>query len=109
MDIKSCSDVTSAFAKFENVFEEVLKLFAPKVDVTKSNIPKKPKWYDNKLKNLRTKRNKAHRNWKCNKSDPTKLARFQELRKNFENSVTKSKKQFYWNKFKSCIGDSWQT
>ena len=87
----------------------MLKLFAPKVDVTKSNIPKKPKWYDNKLKNLRTKRNKAHRNWKCNKSDPTKLARFQELRKNFENSVTKSKKQFYWNKFKSCIGDSRQT
>ena len=108
-DIKSSSDITTAFAEFENVFEEVLELFAPKVDVTKNTMPRKPKWYDNKLKNLRTKRNKAHRNWKRDKNNQVKLTHFQELRKNFENSVTKAKKQFYWNKFKSCIGDSRQT
>ena len=72
-------------------------------------MPRKPKWYDNKLKNLRNKRNKAHRNWKRDKNNHVKLTHFQELRKNFENSVTKAKKQFYWNKFKSCIGDSRQT
>ena len=37
-----------------------------------------------------------------------KLSHFKDLRNKFEDTVKRTKKQFYWNKFKSCIGDSRQ-
>ena len=59
--IQHAENIDTAFEKFEYIFEEVLEKFAPKVDIYKSSLPRKPKWYDNKVKNLRSKRNKAHR------------------------------------------------
>ena len=69
----------------------------------------KPLWFSNTLKNLRTKRNLAHKRWKQNPHEPSFLSRFKKLRTKFEQAVKTSKKQYYWNKFKSCIGDSRQT
>ena len=47
--------------------------------------------------------------WKQNPHNEEYLKKFRELRDNFELAVKKSKKKFYWDKFKACIGDSRQT
>ena len=39
----------------------------------------------------------------------TEVLLFADERQNFEQAAKTSKKQYYWNKFKSCIGDSRQT
>ena len=62
----------------------------------------------NKLKNLKTKRNKAQRKWKENQCERT-LAAFTKARDDLKEIITTKKKQFYNNKFDKCIGNSRQT
>ena len=52
----------------------------------------KPKWLTISLKNLKTKRNKAHGKRKSNPNNPDYLANFKIQRINFEYSYKKSKK-----------------
>ena len=68
-----------------------------------------PPWYDNKLKSLRNKRFKAHKIWKLNPHNSDYLKVFKDLRNTFQKTLETTKKQFYLNKFKSCVGDSRQT
>ena len=101
-------DPEQAFDSFQSIFEKVLNRYAP---ITKINPSKKPHppWFNNELKNLRSKRNKAHRNWKKNTENSILLNTFTNLRKKFEQAVKMNKRKFYWNKLKNCIGDSRQT
>ena len=56
------NDADAASNLFAKSFEEVLNIFAP-LKTKKNLVTKQPAWYTNKLKNLKTKRNIAHR--KC--------------------------------------------
>ena len=100
--------VNSCFNSFTDIFEEVLNVFAPLKTCTNKN-KETPPWYDNKLKSLRNKRNKAHKNWKMNPHNSDYLKVFKDLRNTFQKTLETTKKQFYLNKFKSCVGDSRQT
>ena len=83
-------------------------MFAP-LKTKKNLVTKQPAWYTNKLKKLRTKRNNAHKKWKLNQNNYQLLQTFRSLRDRFEKEIKLSKKNYYWNKFKNCIGDSRQT
>ena len=100
--------VNSCFNSFTDIFEKVLNVFAPLKTCTNKN-KETPPWYDNKLKSLRNKRNKAHKNWKMNPHNSDYLKVFKDLRNTFQKTLETTKKQFYLNKFKSCVGDSRQT
>ena len=54
-------DPEQAFDSFQAIFEKVLNRYAPIKKINPSKKPHPP-WFNNALKNLRTKRNKAHRN-----------------------------------------------
>ena len=106
--IRSENAVNNSFNCFADIFEEVLNSFAPlKTCVNKNK--ETPPWYNNKLKSLRNKRNKAHKNWKTNPHNSDYLKTFKDLRNTFQKALETTKKQFYFNKFKSCVGDSRQT
>ena len=106
--IRSSNSVNSCFISFTDIFEEVLNVFAPLKTCTNKN-KETPTWYNNKLKSLRNKRNKAHKNWKMNPHNSDDLKVFKDMRNTFQKAVETTKKQFYLNKFKSCVGDSRQT
>ena len=97
-------DVDKAFQIFHDTFDSTLLEFAPLKSAKKTT----PAWFDNKLKNLRSKRNKAYKAWKSDTTNESLKVKFQEIRKVFEGSVKKSNKNLYWKKFNSCIGDSRQ-
>ena len=102
------NDADAAFKLFAKSFEEVLNMFAP-LKTKKKLVTKQPARFTNKLKNLRTKRNNAHKKWKLNQNDYQLLQTFRSLRDRFEKEIKLSKENYYWNKFKNCIGDSRQT
>ena len=106
--IISEKSVNSCFNSFTDIFEKVLNVFAPLKTCTNKN-KETPPWYDNKLKSLRNKRNKAHKNWKLNPHNSDYLKVFKDLRNTFQKTLETTKKQFYLNKFKSCVGDSRKT
>ena len=56
-------DPLQAFDSFQSIFENVLNRYAPIQKINPSKKPHPP-GFNNALKNLRTKSNKAHRNWK---------------------------------------------
>ena len=104
--IFSQSDVNEAFDIFNEHFLEVINVYAPMtISKTKSKCPQ---WFCNKLKNLKTKRTKAHRKWKENQCEPP-LAAFTKARDNLKKEIITTKKQFYHNNFDKCIGNSRQT
>ena len=103
--IFSQSNVNEAFDIFNRIFLEVTNVYAP---MTISKMKSKcPQWFFNKLKNLKTKRNKAHRKWKKNQCEPT-LAAFTKARDNLKKEIITTEKQFYHNKFDKCIANSRQ-
>ena len=106
VEILSSRDPSIAFEIFNSSFIKVFDKFAPMQNEKEIKSNNKSKWLTNSLKNLKTKRNKAHRKWKSNPNNQDYLANFKIQRKNFENAYKKSKKSFYADKFKSCIGDS---
>ena len=91
VEIISSRDPSIASEIFNSSFIKVFDKFPPMQNekVIKSN--NKPKWFTNSLKNLKTKRSKAH--WKCeiNPNNPDYLANFKIKRKNFENEYKKIK------------------
>ena len=110
VEILSSRDPSIAFEIFNSSFIKVFDKFAPMQNEKEIKSNNKPKWLTNSLKNLKTKRNKAHRKWKSNPNNQDYLANFKIQRKNFENAYKKiKKKSYYADKFKSCIGDSRQT
>ena len=103
------SDSTNElFTKFNNVFLETTNKYAPLKCLTDKKS-KVPKWFTNSLKNLRFKKNKAHRNMKQNPQNNEAATKFKLLRNKFETCVKKAKKDFYRQIFESCMGDSRQT
>ena len=82
--------------------------FAP-IRKSQSKPIRLPRWFDNSIKNLRSRRNKAHGEWISNKSNANHFQKFRILRKKFDNVVKAAKKRFYSNKFDQCIRDSRQT
>ena len=72
-------DVNSAFGLFDNTFRQVLNKFAPLKFHSDKNANKCPKWFNNSLKNLRTRRNKAHSKWKKEPKNKILLEKFQKI------------------------------
>ena len=102
----SRSNVNKAFDIFNRLLLEVTNVYAPMtISKTKNKCPQ---WFCNKLKNLKTKRNKAHRKLKENQCEPT-LSAFTKARDNLKKEIITNKKQFCHNKFDKCIGNSRQT
>ena len=106
-EMQTRTDLSRSFEIFKKHFENCLNIYAPMKQF--NIVPKNcPKWFDNRLKNLRVRRNRAFQNWKSNKND-TKLQKFNSLRSQFEDETKGANRKFYLNKFNSCIGDSRQT
>ena len=91
-------DPSIAFEIFNSSFKKVFDKFAQIQNEKEIKSNNKPKWLTNSLKNLKTKRKKAHRKWKSNPNNPDYLANFRIQRKNFENAYRKSKKSYYTDK-----------
>ena len=102
-------DINSAFNLFDNTFRQVLNKLAPLKFHRGKNANKCPKWFKNSLKNLRTRRNKAHSKWKKEPKNKCLLEKFQKIRNRLQNEIKTAKKKFYSDKFLNCIGDSRQT
>ena len=100
--------INGAFNDFQSLFLKVTNDFAP-IRSSAQKIKTLPNWFSNKLVNLRSKRNKLHKEWKLDIGNRAKLERFRCIRKQFENEVTTAKKNFYKFRFKSCIGESRKT
>ena len=103
----NAKNAEAAFNQFQKIFRQVTDEFAP-LRTFKIESNKNPKWVSNEIKNLRTHKNKAHRKWKSTRNI-NHLNYFKRLRAKFENLVKNAKKEFYANRFESCIGDSRQT
>ena len=96
----------SSFTAFYEVFLSVTEHYAPfkQINPNKKNLT--PKWFDNKLKNLRSERNRAHRKWKKDPSNLPLLYRFKEIRIRFEKNVKSAKRIYYKKMLDNCLGDS---
>ena len=68
MEILNTTDINESFGIFNKVFLEVTNIFAP-IKNARQTCNKLPKWFPNKLKNMKTKRNLYHKNWKMNKNE----------------------------------------
>ena len=101
-------DPSESFNLFKCIFENVLDKFPP-LKAISPRSKTQPPWFNNDLKNLRNKRNAAHRKWKNNPENPETLVNFKKQRQKFENAVKCKKRTHYMNKFRHCIGDSRQT
>ena len=95
-----------AFMEFNTTFLEVAETFAPLKQIKKEDS--QPKWYNKKLKNSRTKRNRLHMQSKLDKTNNS-LQKFKLCRRALEFEVKQTKRKFYLNKCRACIGNSRQT
>ena len=89
VEILRSPDPRIAFEIFNSSFLRSLISLPPMQNEKEIKSNNKPKWLTNSLKNLKTKRNKAHREWKSNPNNPDYLANFKIKRKNFENAYKK--------------------
>ena len=105
ISLESCAN--GDFNTFNSCFTRVLNQFAPLISASNAAKSNSPIWLNNRLKNLRSKKNQVHRHWKKTR-DQTSFNKFHKLRSTFEAELKKSKKHFYTEKFKYCIGDSRQ-
>ena len=77
------------YIKFNNVFLETTNKYAP-LKCLNDKRSKVPKWFTNSLKNLRFKKNIAHRNMKQNPQNNEAATKFKLLRNKFETCVKKA-------------------
>ena len=103
--ITTCTP-SNAFNAFSSVFLNVTDRFALLLQLG-GEKRKQPKWFSNKLKNLKSKNNIAHRYWKGS-NDNSWLEKFKRLRSSYEKQCSAAKDHFYLNKFKSCLGNKRQ-
>ena len=107
-EMQTMTHLNGSFEIFKKHFENCLYIYAPMKQF--NIVPKNcPKWFDNRLKNLRVRGNRAFQIWKSNKNDTDELQKLKSLRSQFEDETKGAKRKFYLNKFNSCIGDSRQT
>ena len=99
-------DIESSYEFFENTFLKTFNKFAP-IRTGNVNRIKKIPWLSNSIKNLKTKRNKAHRQWKSSQLEAD-LNTFKYLRAKLSALITKTKRNYYRDKFNQSIGDSRQ-
>ena len=102
------TDPSESFNSFSAAFNKITTYFAP-MRINRKPEFQKPKWFNNTLKNLRTKRNRAHRLWKSNPINHLILENFKNLRSKLEKEIKSAKRKYYNKKFTACIGDSRQT
>ena len=92
------SDSTNdLFTKFNKVFLETTNKYAP-LKCLNHKKSKVPKWFNNSLKNLRFKKNRAHRSMKQNPQNSEAATKFKLLRNKFEKYVKKAKKKIFIEK-----------
>ena len=88
-NISNATDVDKSFETFNNCFLNVTNQFAPLKNISfLSN--KNPRWITNEIKNLRTKKNKAYKQWK-NDSSQESLLRFKLSRNKVTNLIERTK------------------
>ena len=102
------TDPSESFNSFPAAFNKITTYLAP-MRINRKPEFQKPKWFNNTLKNLRTKRNRAHRLWKSNLINQILLENFKNLRSKLEKEIKSAKRKYYNKKFTACIGDSRQT
>ena len=101
ISLESCAN--DAFNTFNSCFTRVLNQFAPLIKASNAAKSNSPIWLNNRLKNLRSKKNQVHRHWKKT-WDQTSFNKFQKLRSTFEAELKKSKKHFYTEKLNIVLG-----
>ena len=99
----------SCFSAFHHIFLTVTEQYAPLKRIIPHNRNSTPKWFDNKIKNIRTQRNLIHRKWKADKSNGSLRKKFTDIILQLEKSIKTAKKVYYRNMFEKGIGDSRQT
>ena len=106
-DIVLAPDASIAFDVFNKAFLSVVNVYAPMTQST-NKYKNLPNWFNNKLKNLRTKRNKAHEDWMKDKSNFSAKEKFKDARLQFEKNFRLTKAMYYKNKFTSFKRDKRQ-
>ena len=96
---KKFQTIPSDFNTFHKTFIELIDKFDPYKEF-KSNQCSKPKYVNNYLKNLISKRNYIHRKWKRRSSD---LKNFKGARLKVEKALKKLKRNYYSKRFERCI------
>ena len=99
-------DIESSYEFFENTFLKTLNKFAP-IRTGNVNQIKQIPWLSNSIKNLKIKRNKAHRQWESSPLEAD-LNTFKYLRAKLNALITKTNRNYYRDKFNQSIGDSRQ-
>ena len=106
-DIVLAQDDSTAFDVFNKAFSSVVNDHAPLTQST-NKYKNQPNWFNNKLKNLWTKRNKAHADWMKDRSNFRAKEKFKDARMRFEKNFRLTKAMFYRNTFKSFERDKRQ-
>ena len=76
------------------VIQTNLRPFTPKLEKPSGH----PNCFTNRLKNLRNKRNRAHRRWKANPLNLDLLTRLRLLRSRLEAQIKVCKKEYFFQK-----------
>ena len=106
-DIVLAPDASIAFDVFNKAFLSVVNVHAPLTQST-NKYKNLPNWFNNKLKNLRTKRNKAHEDWMKDKANFSAKEKFKDARLQFEKNFRLTKAMYCKNKFTSFKRDKRQ-
>ena len=65
-------------------------------------------WVSKEIKKAISSRNRIYKEWKCNKTNKTKRKKSLAERSKVEKLVELSRRNYYYNRFNNCIGDSRQ-
>ena len=106
-DIVLAPDASTAFDVFNKAFLSVVNDYAPLTQST-NKYKNLPNWFNNKIENLRTKRNKAHADWMKDKSSFRANEKFKDARLLFAKNLRITKAMIYRNKFTSFKRDKRQ-
>ena len=104
---KKFQTILSDFNTFHKIVIELIDKFAPYKEF-KSNHCSNPKYVNNYLKNLISKRNYLHRKWKRT-SRSSDLRHFKGARSKVEKALKKLKRNCYSKSFERCINYPKQT
>ena len=83
-------NINSSYEFFQNCFNKTIDEYVP-VRICTAKDCSSAGWASKEIKKAISSRSRLYKEWKCNKTNETK-----------------SKKNYYYNKFNNCIGDSRQ-